>query len=73
MFVDHLLLAIGNQHHHKVIVARNDSTELEAVHRKQGYRYMIPAGFFQDGFLQIYEVRHMYSFFLLGYTHLNTV
>ena len=32
VLVDHLLLAIGNQYHHKAVIACDSAPELEAVH-----------------------------------------
>ena len=36
MLVDHLLFAIGDQHHHKAIEAGDDAAELKTIHKKQG-------------------------------------
>ena len=43
MLVDHLLFAIGHQHHHEAVIARDDPAELEAVHQKQRYRNFLLA------------------------------
>ena len=34
MLVDHLLLALRHQHHHKAVIPCDDSPELEAVHQE---------------------------------------
>ena len=39
VLVDHLLLAIGYQYHHKAVKAGDDPTELEAIHQKQRHRH----------------------------------
>jgi len=51
MLVDHLLLAVTDQYHHKAVVAGDDSPELEAVHKEQGHRNLLPAAFLQNGIL----------------------
>ena len=40
MLIDHLLLAIGHQHHHKTVIACDDSTELKAVHEEKRHRHL---------------------------------
>ena len=73
MLVDHLLLAVTEQNHHKVIKTGDDAPELETVHQKQGHRHLVPAHLIENSFLEIDRVRHMYSFFLLGYTNLTII
>jgi hypothetical protein len=34
MLIDHLLLAVGHQHHHAAVKARDDPPKLEAIHEK---------------------------------------
>ena len=38
MLVDHLLLAVCHQYHHKAVKAGDNPPELEAVHQEQGHR-----------------------------------
>jgi MATE family multidrug resistance protein len=49
VLVDHLLLTVTDQHHHKAVIACDGPPELKAIHEKQGYRHFITAHLFQNG------------------------
>ena len=54
MLVDHLLLAVTDQNHHKAVVTGDHTTELKPIHQEQRYGNLVPAAFLQDGVLQIH-------------------
>ena len=51
MLVDHLLLAVSYQYHHKAVIAGDGAPELEAVHQKQCDRDFVPPYFIENGIL----------------------
>lgn len=65
MFVNHLLLAICHQHHHKAVKACDDPPELETVHQEQGDGNLVPFNLLQNGVLERDCFCHMYTFFLV--------
>ena len=59
MLVDHLLLAIADQYHHKVIVTCDDTPELKAVHQEQRDRHPVPPYLLSNRFLEIIGFCHI--------------
>ena len=51
VLVDHLLLAIADQHHHKTVKACDSAPELKAIHQKQCHRDFIPLYLAENCFL----------------------
>ena len=51
MFVDHLLLVVRDEDHHKVVKSGDDPPQLEPVHEKQGHRQALLQDLTQQGIL----------------------
>ena len=67
MFIDDLLLAVGVQHHGKIVKAGHGAPQLKAVDQKHGHADALLAGAGEENFLQIGFCLHIVcSFFLLA-------